>query len=408
MQDGFDLAELERRANGHSIFAPSASAMWLQCPGSLIANLLAKDTAGEDAAIGTVAHAVAEEWLRTGEEPTHLLGETRTIAEGDKTFDVPIDREMLNYVAEYVTWCNETPGDHFTETRVYFSELTPIPKQGGTADHIAASPGHLIITDLKYGTGVQVFAKENPQAQLYAIGAINEHDWAYDFDRVTIRICQPRLRHFDEWETTKADLMRFAAHVKERAALAWQPDAPRSPSPKACRFCRVRVDCPALAELAEELADATFDDMNDSPADRIALREPKKLTTYDLARVYRFRSLFSTWFREIGDELDRRAGDGEDVPGFKLVTGRSSRDWASEEDAAFALDVVPVDTLMPRTLLSPHQAEKALRKMGFRGKEVEAIMAGLCKTTPGRQTLVPEEDIRPGERNVADATFDDL
>jgi uncharacterized protein YjiS (DUF1127 family) len=371
--------------------------MWLACPGSLVANLMARDSAGIDAALGTVAHSVAEEWLRDGEEPTHMVGKTVQVQEPDEAFDITIDREMLGYVGEYVAWCREAPGEHHAEQRVNFGSLMPIPNQGGTADHLAFHDGRLTLTDLKYGVGVQVFAEDNPQVQLYALGAIYEWDWYYDFEEVVIRICQPRLNHFDSWTTTKTDLLAFAEKVREGAKAAWRVDAPRVPGPKQCRFCNARRDCPALDKLTNDLVDDAFEDLGLLRSD-----------TERLAGLLRWRGLFELRFREIFEELERRAGDGESVPGFKLATGRSRRAWKDPEATEMFLSNVLGEDLYTRDLISPNQAEKALRAHGLKRKEVERELAGLIERKPGRQTLVPEGDVRPGEENITDATFGDL
>ena len=193
---GFDLEAVQIKLGAHSVFAPSASSMWLYCAGSLIPNLLAEDTAGEDAAYGTVAHGVAERWLKTGVKPVDLIGTVEKVDEGHAVFEIEITHSMLEYVQEYVDWSVFLPGDHYVEQRVDFSRLTPIPKQGGTADHIACEPGALTITDLKMGKGVQVFAKGNTQARLYALGAFYRWDEQYHFQRIVIRIAQPRLNQF--------------------------------------------------------------------------------------------------------------------------------------------------------------------------------------------------------------------
>jgi hypothetical protein len=129
-----DVAKLA--ASGHSVFSPSSSKMWLTCSGSLIPNVLSHDSAGEEAAEGTTAHAVAEEWLTSGERPEHLIGTVRRV----DGWDIEITEEMMAYVSDYVDYVEALLADAVefqTETRVDFSNLTPIPDQGGTADNIA-------------------------------------------------------------------------------------------------------------------------------------------------------------------------------------------------------------------------------------------------------------------------------
>ncbi len=94
----------EHEAGGHSVFAPSSSAMWLTCSGSLLANLAAKDSAGFEAAEGTVAHSAGEDWLKTEERPDHLVGDIVEVDEGDEVFHIEITTEMLDYVQQYVDW----------------------------------------------------------------------------------------------------------------------------------------------------------------------------------------------------------------------------------------------------------------------------------------------------------------
>ena len=124
---------------GHSIFSPSGSPLWMLCSGGLIPNLLQPDNSGIDAAEGTVAHGCGELWLVTGKRPNHLVGTKQTVTNGGVDYEIEITDTMLDFVEVYVYWCDWLVGDHFVEQRVYFDPITPIPRQGGTADHVACS-----------------------------------------------------------------------------------------------------------------------------------------------------------------------------------------------------------------------------------------------------------------------------
>lgn len=421
-----DLDALKKTLKGHSIFAPSSSAMWLHCSGSLIANLLAPDDAGEDAAYGTVGHSVGEEWLREGDKPSHRLGEVVEVKEGDQTFSITIDNKMMDFVERYVLWCAPLPGRHFVEQRVYFSQVTPLPDQGGTADHVACTWQRMVITDLKMGMGDKVYAEKNTQALLYALGFFYKWDHEFDFQTILIRIAQPRLHHFDEWEVTREELLEFAEYVKVRAPLALELDAPRSPSPKACRWCRVAPTCTArlvqLLALARgdlSMIDATVTTQEMQQLKQTLARgeltldmaDVKSLSNDDLAQLYRFIDTAKAWWEKLNGEIYRRAMRGQTIPTAKLVKGRGGkRRWDSPSVAARVLRHYGLGQQDMYDLRSPAQIEEALRDRGFARAALPMLLEGLTKQDPPGLRLVPvydkTEEQTPGA--IYDNAFDDL
>lgn len=419
------LADIGKDFSAHSIFSPSGSAMWANCSGSLIPNLFAKDTAGEDAAEGTVAHGVAEQWLKDGECPEHLIGTVETITEGDQSFDIEIDASMLEYVGQYVDWCIYLPGNHFVETRVDFSDLTPLKNQRGTADHAVCQPGKLTVTDLKFGKGVQVYAEKNTQALLYAYGFFRQYDDLFDFQTITMRIAQPRLDHFDEWTITRDELLEWATWLKERAYAAWCRDAERKPSSKACQWCKIKPDCAAYAVFAERLIDGVFDnldapitadDMTDfasrAKGGTLNLRpvDIGSLSVAEKAAVLPFRKMVESWFADIADDLERRAMGGEHIPGHKLVEGKSNRVFPDMERASEHLSMLglPDDVIHPRGMITPAQSEKELTKIGYKRKQLPDLLNGVVMKPAGKPTLVSESDKRPALSSIVDDSFENL
>lgn len=432
------------RDGAHSIFSPSGSAMWLHCPGSLIPNVLAEDSVIFEAVEGTVAHDVAEQWLKSGERPDHRIGEVVTVEEGGQTFEITIDESMLAYIQEYVDWCANLPGTHYVEQRVYFSELTPIPDQGGTADHFVCDKGRLIITDLKYGKGVQVFAARdrndpsslvrrdgqisvngNSQAMIYALGVVFKWDWLYDFEDIEIRIAQPRLDHFDVWHTTKDELMRFADYVEERAKIAWQLNAPRRPSDAACQWCRVKKTCPAIVQIAHDVANDCFADLDEEVTSEdvrpmieeleLGLFEPNvsapaEFSVEHLAKLLPFRGTFEKWFAEVAHYLESIALEGGTVPGYKLVESRSNRVFQSEQQALDLITATGIDMFDLYTLkfISPSGAETLLRKKGMTRKDAIEYLSPVVHKPQGKPTLARESDPRPEYVDPSDEVFSDL
>jgi len=396
--------------------------------------------AGEDAAYGTVAHAVAAEWLTAIRscDYTWASGSVLGRVFDENGFAITVDADMLHHIKQYIDWCHEVEilGDVYIEQRVDYSEYTPIPQQGGTADHFVCQMGVLTITDLKMGIGIPVFAPWNSQAMLYAFGVFLEWDWLYGFKKIIIRICQPRRDYFGVWECTSEELLAFGERVRIAADAAWVENAPRSPSPKACQWC-ADLGCLARSALLADLVDDAFDD--ESPEyDTAALenhaiaagigRTPnptfdRKTETALMAWRYGHRLMYEKYFREIGEELLSRAQKGESVPGWKITAGRRSYKWLDDDDAAAELSMAGLSEkdIFHTEVTSVAQATKALRAAGISVERVKTLFHGETKQVGkrmvvnkglvlvggGRPTLVADTDERQDTRDAVDDAFDD-
>lgn len=402
--------------DGTSLFRPSYSATWMNCSGSLLPSRWAPDTAGEDAAIGTVFHLLMAEWQKNA-RPDDWLG---TVVEVDD-FHVTVDEEMFAYGEDCLNYFADFPGDRFVETRVDISDLTPIPNQGGTADLAICLLWILVIIDWKYGRGVQVFAENNTQGLLYAWGFFQKYDWIYHFKTIQIWIAQPRLNHFDVWEITREELIEFAAYAKERAYAAWNRNADRSASPKACQWCKVRVDCVALEAAREALADLVFEVIEEPISDArmkeiVAagssrapeLPDPVTLPTAQLAQIQKYRKMMETWFAKSAEELTTRALQGEQVEGWKVVEGRSRRQWKDDQRTAEKLSLLGLsdEEIYEQKLVSPNKSEKLLRAIGVGGGLMVAFLRTLVYRPPGKPTLAPDGDNRLAIPNPVDDVFE--
>lgn len=432
--------EVEHSNAEHSIFAPSSSASWLHCAGSLIVNLMAEETAGYDAAWGTVFHALTEEWLKTGKKPTYRNGTTEFV---ERTHDwwgffIDIDVHMFDCSQTCVDSVEMEPGIHFYEWRVDFSRVTPIPKQRGTADCVILQPkphfhiqgrmqrqlARLIVVDWKGGIGVQVFAENNTQEMLYALGAFYEFEFDYYIDEIELRIEQPRLNHSDAWVITREKLLEFEAWAKLRAAAAWRLDAPRTAGVKQCRWCKVQAECAVYAKMLIDLTSGAFENLERTPStqeivefkdsvDVGLIRLPVDvytLTVPQMVALYEFREMVDPWFKAVHELLSKRAEEGLPVPGMKLVEGRSNRLFVNDELAIAKLVLLGIEQerLIKTKVVSPAEAEDLLRAVGHRRKEIPALLEGLIRKPPGKPTLVPVSDKRPALACSTEGVFDSL
>lgn len=407
--------------------------MWLTCSGSLIPNILAGDSAGKEAAEGSVAHAVAELWLKTGKRPKHLIGEIRE----QDGYDIEITEEMLAYCGDYVEWCQELEDDAVwfqVETKVDISDLTPIPNQRGTSDLIALLPTKrhgewkLYVRDLKYGKGVRVNAEENTQGMLYAYGSYKLLRHEFNIVEIEIGICHPRLKDGTTTYTiTPEKLIEWTHWVKERAYAAWQFNAPRTPSDAGCQWCKVKATCPALYRRTQEVTsdafadDDEFDDEElreaaDEAADMLGdepfrPHDPAKLSTEALARILRYRKTIEDFLGAVEAELLERAiSREEDIPGWKIVEGRANRKWGDEVAVYRKLRAMGLrdGAIYDQAIISPAEAEKRLHSKAGLSKEAAAKIVNSVAVKPrGAKSLVRTSDKRNALPKDGDAFKDD-
>jgi len=369
--------------------------------------MTADDKAGYEAAEGTVFHELISEWQLRG-RPDHWMGQTREI----DGHTVEIVEEMYVHAEECLSRVHGIPGDRYVETRVDLSSITPIPGQGGTCDLALCQQGVLDITDWKYGKGVQVFAHKNTQLMLYALGFYVEFNQIYDFQTIRMRVAQPRLNHWDLYEVTPDELLEFSEWARERWALAWLPDSPRSPSPKACQWCKIRLTCPALEVARQALVDLSFEALDVDPQQPVEpvdpqITPPAELSTVQLAAIYRYRKLMESWFADIGDELIARGLSGEDLGGWwKVVEGRpGNRRWIDEDAAVRAFNKLGVDPYEQK-IRSPAQIEKLVRAAGVRNPVATQYVNLFTDRTPGKPALVPIGDARADLQAAVEDSFD--
>ena len=95
--------------------------------------------------------------------------------------------------------------------------------------------------------------------------------------------------------------------------------------------------------------------------------------------------------------------DGQEIPGFKVVEGRGSRDWSDEPQVQARLRECGYspEEYLKTELLSPAQLEKSL------GKKIAADLVGtLIISKPGSPTVAPESDKRKPFDRLAAAVKD--
>lgn len=242
--------------HAHSELGPSAAERWLGCPGSVLAIRGVPAPPTEYAAEGVFAHTVSE-WAREQNLPVIAFKGREVEVDG---FKFKVTKVIAEHIQKFVDSCAVLPGVALYEERVRYDHW--VPGGFGTADDIRITDGTCVVTDLKFGRGIQVFAEKNPQLMLYSIGAYVKYGWIFEFDKFVLRISQPRLQHFEEWPVSLGQLMQWMYDVvRPGAKLALQPGAPIIAGPH-CKFCPLKNTCAVRAAYK-----MSFERSPDSPSD---------------------------------------------------------------------------------------------------------------------------------------------
>ena len=381
----------------HALLSASGASRWMACTPSARYEQQFPNSTSSFAEEGTLAHEIGEIYLRkfigeiTAQKYTALL---KKIKKSNL-----YQEEMLDYVSLYTGIVLEK----FSEARARSEDAVLkveekldfsnyVDKGFGTGDAIIISDGILEIYDLKYGKGVRVEAKENPQMMLYALGALNEYDLLYDIELVRMTIIQPRLDHLSGYEIEADKLRDWGENtVKPLAKLAYEGKGEFNPGEKQCKFCKARYKCRARAEKNLELAKYEFKNTND-------------LTNIEISDILNKLPEFESWVKDIKDGALKAALEGESFPGWKVVEGRSSRKITNEKDVINVMDELGYEPgqYLNTKLKGIGDLEKLIGKKDFNN-----VLGDFITIPEGKPTLVIENDKRPAY-NPANKAADDF
>ena len=373
----------------HAKLSSSASKRWLGCPGSVKLSEHYPNGSSIYADEGTIAHGVAEGMINKDDklvqkyefEAVKFYGEhpelNGTFLEMKMILQPYVDYVFEEYAAQVH---EDEAAQLMTEERVDLTEY--IPGGFGTSDVVILRQGRLHIIDLKYGKGVSVSAEDNPQLKLYALGTLARFDMLYDIEDVVMTIYQPRLDNVST-DTIKAkDLYAWGEEViKPGAQLALSEDAPVHAGDW-CQFCPARYDCKERARDAMELQ---------------KYLGQMVLSPEEIAEILGKIDRLTKFAEDIKDSALTKALDGEEIPGWKVVEGRSIRKYVgSEEEIVRQCEGAGYDQalLYERKLLTITNMEKLMGK-----KQFAEVLGAYVEKPEGKPTLAPESDKRPAITN---------
>lgn len=381
--------------SSHALLSPSSAHRWLNCPLAPRLEATLPEKPSEYAREGTVAHSVCEITAKKKFKKVKAAEYNRVIKKL-KT-DAVWDDEMLHTAETYVEHLTELAMEFANEPYIAFEVKVDIsdyvPEAFGRCDCVMFGGDTLIITDYKHGKGVPVSPDENPQLMLYALGALKLYKplFGVALKKVAVYIDQPRIGAYDGWTCTVDELLAWGESVKPKAQMAFMGFGEYHAGDW-CRFCRANGICKAQAE--QQIG--AFDDFSAAVGNPTALLSPS-----EMGEVLKRGETLVSWYETVREKALESLLNGEKIPGYKVVEGRSTRCWTDQDKALDKLQESGVDRAViydsvPKTLA---QLEKLLGTARF--KE----LVGEFVTKPqGKPTLALETDSRK-EFNSAAADF---
>ena len=374
----------------HALISPSSLYRDLVCTAAPLLTADMKDESSPYAQEGTYAHELCELMIRqhilkdiTHEEFTAQweLVAGAAEAEGFDTDEMfRCASAYLEYVQGIYIGSREEP---FLAVEARLDLNRWIPDGFGTADCIMITGDRLIVIDFKYGKSPngRVDAVSNPQMLAYALGAYEGYGLAYDIKTVEMHIFQPRVPDgISDFSTNLEGLLKYGEYIKAQVAEALSGKGKFSPGPKTCKYCKARDLCKARAE-----ANLALEPMR-------MTHEPALMTMAELAEAMRIGDGLAAWLEDVKARALKECLAGNEVPGFKAVEGRGSREWTDMDQAFSILQGAGYDEsiLYERKPITLAAAEKTVGKKRF-----AELVGDLTRKTPGKPALVPESDKRP-------------
>ena len=384
----------------HALLSASSASRWLVCTAAPRFEEGLPENTSEYAEEGRLAHSIGE--LKVTKKCTPMSSRTYTTRlnklkknplytpEMDKTTDL-----YLEHITEQVMGYDSAP-TVAVEVKVEFSDY--VPEGFGTCDCCIIGGDLLSIVDYKHGKGVPVSAVGNPQMRLYALGALKRYAPVFGdtIKRVRMTIDQPRLDSYTTDEITVEELRSWGERIKPIAQKAFSGLGEFVPGDH-CRFCRGKAQCRARANVNTALED--FKDcvpLGWSPAmqadfDTTGFRPSNALTDAEIGDLLERGKLLVQWYKDLEAYATEALLAGKEIPGWKLVAGRSNRAFTDQDAAIQAVIAAGYDEALvydrkPKTL---SELEKLMGKAEFAEK-----IGGYVIKPPGKPTLAPASDKR--------------
>jgi hypothetical protein len=366
-------------------------------------DLIPKNTDNAFSIEGTQAHEFAAEMLSTGKA------------------DIP-DVAMRRHIEDYTEFVRSKmkPGDELLVEQQL--PLWYMPQRVGNVDAVVVGKDRIYITDFKYGEGIAVFARNNPQLAIYGRSTVEvliELGYNIHADTlITLAIFQPRCsrgERFTLWALRLHELVEFTDQIADVAAdILARRNLRFQVSRDNCRWCKAAGFCAERTRvIAGEEGFNILPETTPAPVSGTGMPQPGVMSPDMIAKVLESEDDIKAWLKSVRDYATNllQSGDPNAIPGWKLVesTKQGNREWANEKAADTLLaNKLPANVRWVKQLISPAQAEKLIAKED-RNPIFDARWNALIhRSAPKGKTLVQTTDPREPATVQAELEFTEV
>lgn len=376
--------EINHSERKHSLLSASGASQWMNCTPSARRSEHLPDVESDYAKEGTLAHELSDIELKLyfGLITKEEYNQKKTEIENHELYT----DDMPDNIEPYISYCIEQVNHHkssnewveiFIEDKINLTEY--IEDGFGSNDFVIITDNFIEVIDLKYGRGVAVSAIENEQLKLYALGTVHKHRLSYNMKDVKLTIVQPRKDNLSSYVLSVDDLEAWAINeVVPKAKIAFKGEGEFKVG-SWCKFCKFKPKCKAAMEENLKVIKADFQD-------------PHELSDEEFIEVYNKKEQVISWLNSVEAYMLNKLLNREDIEGFKLVKGRSTRKFSDANLVAERLiskSFKEDDIYKPKVLRGITAIEKLVGK-----KEIESVLGDLIVKTEPKPTIAPATDKR--------------
>jgi len=410
---------LDHSKRKHALCSASSASRWLNCPGSVGMSLRVPEPPSSPYALeGTKMHELCEKLIEPIVKHWNITGSDKIKSTTDmiNTKDLKglaienYPAEMREHADDFVEiiWeemKEQKPRKVYVERRVVLDKSLGM---FGTADlFFPFKKGNkkiLSMYDIKYGKGV-VVEPDSPQLIFYAL-AVHNLFKKVEFDESWLYIFQPRAEH-DDGPLRKFVLTKKAAASWKKKLISGAKKALSMTHDKEmelvagdhCIFCNAKPVCKAHAEYLNKQAGLDF---TDDPAVLVpAVSEQREeiqqfMSDEQVAQLLTHKSEIEKFLSSLTTYGINRFEEGDPIPGWKVVEGRSQRRWLNATgQVEEGLKELGVKDPYDKKLRGLGSIEKELKELNGKGTKPAELISSLVTRTNPPKVLVPESDPRP-------------